>query len=1347
VRPAAKVVAVETFSHCPNHAVIGVLPRRPGGNLSKVVLTMLRVAISFVVLVGLAIPLSAQDAAPAAATGKAKRDQPIRALLVTGGCCHDYARQKLILSRGISARANVVWTVAHQGGTTTNTPIPLYDDPNWSNGFDIVVHNECFSDVKEKDFVENIVKPHREGLPAVLIHCSMHCYRTGDNQWFDFVGMQSPGHGPHYSYTVDNVKADHPIMKDFGKTFVAPKGELYHSIKLFDTATALGQAKRQSDGNPQTCVWTNQYEKGRVFATTIGHYNETMAEPKYLDMVTRGILWACNKDIEASFTPSTEKIDEEIRALVGVPVNQAATQTIAGNCCGESNLAYKKPVTSKSVQSGNERHQLTDGLLTTRWCPSGSQGDEWVTVDLEDSHHVKALRIHWEKGAGTIYRYVVETSADNENWKQVVDDSKNDKPERIRTHEVDAPNTRYVRVTFLGTNNGMWGSIWELEVSAGELPKLSKEMKKGGGNGSAAGIADVKVPDGFQATLFGTPPDVNYPVCLAAAATGEVFVGVDEQGSLGKEAGRGKVLRCIDTDGDGQADKINTFAKMDHPRGLFYDNGSLWVLHPPFLSVYHDDDLDGTADRHDTLITGISTDEVNKRGADHTTNGIRMGIDGWLYIAVGDFGFTEAKGTDGTVLSRRGGGIVRVRPDGTEMEIHNWGQRNILDVCIDPFMNVFTRDNTNDGGGWDIRLSHLLQSGEYGYPSLYLNFTEESMPPLADYGGGSGCGAMFFHDLRWPEQFSNTLYTCDWGTSNVYRHSLPANGATFDPHQEVFLKIPRPTDIDVDGSGRMYVSSWKNGKFAYDGPNVGFVAQITPIDFTPKPFPEFDQLDEKQLVALLASPGAVARQHSQLEILRRHGAEFKSRNGKPVRTTISEGELITSNLGPADVAVVELTVLALDPDAPLYGRVAAIYTMNQLAGEHARDLLIKLAEDSDVREHALRALTDRKAGLDKLPLEPFVAALNDENPRVRGQALICLGRIGRSEAAEAILPLTSRASYQPRPTAEPLYKQADPGRVIPHLAVRALQNTNSVETCLKALEGPHSAGALWALKYMHNEEAVSGLIKALSSVRNSETRQEILTTLIRLYFREGDYTGGWWGTRPDRTGPYYDRKTWEQSERIASVVKTFLDQADAKTLELAGQQLAAHKVEIKGLPTAATVATRKVEPEMAIEIAKVDPNDPNLIGNLDPEIASYRALNTEGDAKRGEPLFKRQACIACHTTANGQTPKGPHLVDIGKRYKKAELVESILKPAAKIAQGFDTYLFVMDTGKVITGFVSGESADEVQIRQTNGVSQTLKKDEIEIRQKKKESMMPNGIANNLTPEQLADLIAYLQSLK
>ena len=128
-------------------------------------------------------------------------------------------------------------------------------------------------------------------------------------------------------------------------------------------------------------------------------------------------------------------------------------------------------------------------------------------------------------------------------------------------------------------------------------------------------------------TLFAQPPDISYPTCLAAAPTGELFVGVDENGSLDAKPGRGRVVRCIDADGDGKADKFNVFATMDSPRGVIFDAGTLYVLHPPDLTAYHDDNGDGVADRSETLVKGIGFD-LKFRGADHTTNGIRLGIDG-----------------------------------------------------------------------------------------------------------------------------------------------------------------------------------------------------------------------------------------------------------------------------------------------------------------------------------------------------------------------------------------------------------------------------------------------------------------------------------------------------------------------------------------------------------------------------------------------------------------------------------------------------------------------------------------------------------------------------------------------
>ena len=81
--------------------------------------------------------------------------------------------------------------------------------------------------------------------------------------------------------------------------------------------------------------------------------------------------------------------------------------------------------------------------------------------------------------------------------------------------------------------------------------------------------------------------------------------------------------------------------------------------------------------------------------------------------------------------------------------------------------------------------------------------------------------------------------------------------------------------MDVDGSGRLYVSSWKNGKFNFSGPNVGFVTQVTPAGFTPKPFPDLNRASEASLLGYLASSSAVHRLHSQRELLRRGGG----RNG------------------------------------------------------------------------------------------------------------------------------------------------------------------------------------------------------------------------------------------------------------------------------------------------------------------------------------------------------------------------------------------------------------------------------------------------------------------------------------
>jgi putative membrane-bound dehydrogenase-like protein len=830
----------------------------------------------------------------------------------------------------------------------------------------------------------------------------------------------------------------------------------------------------------------------------------------------------------------------------------------------------------------------------------------------------------------------------------------------------------------------------------------------------------VKAPPGFKVSLFAAPPKVGYPVAISVAPDGAAYVAVDEQGSLGRTPGGGRVVRCVDEDSDGKADQVNVFAKMEHPRGVIAQDGKVWVLHPPFLSVFLDEDGDGTSDRQEVLVSGLTTSQIDERGGDHTTNGIRMGVDGWIYIAVGDYGFHKAKGKDGTTLSQRGGGILRVQPDGTELEVFAIGLRNPFAIAIDPYLNLFTRDNTNDGAGWDVRVSHLIETADYGYTQRFANFPDEIMPPLGTFGQGGGTGALSLDDERWPEAFRGALLTGDWGRSEVYRHDLKHAGASFRADQTVFLSIPRPTGMDMGSDGRLYLASWRGGEAAvYVGPQVGFLACISPPGWTATGRPVPKAADLRGLIDGLCRPNAASRFEFQREIVRR---------GRSPETSLA------------------LTDLASNPSRPLFGRVAALFALKQLDGTGSHGVLHKLLGEDTVREFALRALADRKTELDGVETAPFVAALADPSPRVRAQAVIGLGRLGNPSVAPSLIPLTSRPEGSPMPTTKPVNAQSDPDRVVSHLAMRALVSLRVVDACIGAIDGPHREGALRVMRSLHEPKAVEGLVKKLATTRSPEARREILATLVRLYHREADYEGSWWGIRPETTGPYFDPRQWEGSGRIAAVLKAAVLDGDPETAAFLRGELARQRVRLPGMPEDSSADRPKAEEEIRVVLAIADPKNPDQIGNMSYEAAAGRTLQAKGDPERGKSLFAAQSCRACHTVADGQTPRGPHLVDIGKRYTPAELVESILKPSAKIAQGYEAYAFAMANGRVFTGFVVGEGASAVQIRESLGTLRELKRSDIEERRRHEPSAMPEGIAASFTPEQLADLVAYLQSL-
>lgn len=226
----------------------------------------------------------------------AESTTPLRILLITGGCCHNYPFQSGQLTNALAKLAKAEWTIVNEGGSGTRAEIPLYEKADWAKGYDVVVHNECFADTKDPNYIRKITEAHKAGVPAVVIHCAMHTYRSAEiDDWREFLGVTSRRHDHQSKYPVKKVLSEHPILKGVPDNWVTPMDELYVIEKLWPNAKALATSVSELDGKTYPVAWINQYGKARVFGTTYGHSDDTFRDPVFLDYLSRGVLWAAGR--------------------------------------------------------------------------------------------------------------------------------------------------------------------------------------------------------------------------------------------------------------------------------------------------------------------------------------------------------------------------------------------------------------------------------------------------------------------------------------------------------------------------------------------------------------------------------------------------------------------------------------------------------------------------------------------------------------------------------------------------------------------------------------------------------------------------------------------------------------------------------------------------------------------------------------------------------------------------------------------------------------------------------------------------------------------------------------------
>ena len=1149
--------------------------------------------------------------------------------------------------------------------------------------------------------------------------------------------------------------------------------------------------------------------------------------------------------------------------------------------------------TSSAEQPERSPREAIDGDEKTRWAGDNAQPGHWLQLELSEPRRVSACRLVWEFPDRT-YFYKLEGSTDGKRWETLIDASQKVRPGR---EELILPGTefRWFRLTHLGNH---WPSVRELRLlGSGTLPPALKAPVIPVGisaDEEAAILKSLKLPEGFEATLFAAPPTVDCPVFVAAAPDGTLYVSSDRNGSLGRKAMQGRILRLRDIDGDGRCDEAKTFvADVDSPRGLVVDGNTVYVLHPPHISAYTDKDGDGISDEERILVKNVGW-TFKDRPADHGSNGLELGIDGWIYAAIGDFGFLEAEGTDGRKLQCRGGGVVRVRPDGTGLELYSFGTRNILEAAMSPLLDGFARDNTNDGGGWNIRFHHFAGGEDHGYPRLFKNFADEIIAPLADYGGGSGTGACWIEDPAWPATWNKRPYTVDWGRELIGAHTVVEQGATFvEPNPPAdFARYTRPTDLDIDAQGRAYLASWRNGGFTA-GPTCGYVLRAQPTGLKPAVLIDYAEAEAEQLIAELRSPAHRRRLAAQRELVRR---------------------------GIDAAGSKRLEALAGDRAAPRESRVAALFTLQLTSGAAARSGLVKLLDDPTIAAWAVRALTDDDRQLSGISPEPILGMLASEDARKRREAVRALERLGDLNLAGALVSLLG-----------------DEDAVVRHITVRALAKLRAVEPCLAVLDKTDASPiartcAVQALVRIPESTVVAGLSDRLEKEKDADRRAQLITALCRLHFIEGVWKGDSWGTRPDTRGPYYQPELWSETPRLAALLEATLKQADAAEAIVLGRELARHRIQLgdvvgrlmelaridpsvvpslvlyldreEKVPAAAldlllsaagaTDAKQRLTQTLALRsLVKID--DPAAVDNLlaylpsvviddenrdvfartkrnfflaphfdrhvsrfaeasasqkspqslwadgvlirlafsagaapaakqtalaavdegwqnpdrrkqliaasefaddrslavriaedaddknsptaafaretlkrmrldpkrirevldssGPKVAASGAPDVieqlkklRGEPWRGEQLFTQLKCANCHTVRADEPVRGPFLGNIAKTYRREQLAEAILLPNKQLAQGFVTNVFTLDSGLTRTGFVTQEAADKVTIRDATGQEIVIPKAEIEEREKITTSVMPEGLAKDLTLVDLASLIDYLEWL-
>jgi len=807
-----------------------------------------------------------------------------------------------------------------------------------------------------------------------------------------------------------------------------------------------------------------------------------------------------------------------------------------------------------------------------------------------------------------------------------------------------------------------------------KLLKNYSQWRLAQGPGGLATAATISAPSDFQVELVCVAaPEEGSWISLAFDPRNRLVVGREDQG----------LLRFTLADDHRSVRKVETINRdLLECRGLLFAHDALYVSANNSKSIHRLRDRDGDGVFEESKLL-MNLDG----GVGHGRNGLALGPDGKIYIALGNNVQVPKSGRIDPQSPYRNYGLDRLRPngwneflfdadvvppsgwvgrfdsEGERWELFAGGFRNPYGIAFNPSGELFVYDADME---WDVgapwyrttRVMHVVAGGEYGWrqgTNVWPDFFPDMLPGAIDIGLASPTGIEFATRSRFPAKYQDALFILDWAYGRIIAVFLDPQGATYRARSELFLqgKPLNVTDLEFGPDGAMYFTV--GGRRTQSALYRVSAKNPTPPRTLPLP--------------IQPDPAAAARSS------RRELAE--SRPLEPAWRA----------LGDDDPWIRFAARVALESRVALGWRERALRESDPKIALSALLSLARTSPDAKAVQRIGEWL--------KSPLTP------DQRLIALRALQLSVIRCGQSLDADAINSVpAATASLLP---------------ILEHLAPASSYAENVLLCEL--------------LTHLRSSKAPA---IGLSLLQKTKVQQERLFYLFVLR----DAEQGW---SPDLRSAYLDGlKTAEtftgahDMPRFLNFIRadflTTLTADERKTLEPRIQTLGRLGAESRNAPRQLGRG-RFVKHWSSEELE-----------------TALKQSRTPRDPQRGREMFTQAGCVLCHRRGDLGAPVGPDLDHVAGRLGARDLLISIVNPSRVVDEKYRVAVAEMEDGRVIAGQIVGGGPQHLAIAPSPlepSRVERVNRSEVVRLASSPSSIMPEGLLDGLTQDEALDLLTFL----